>query len=80
MMSVFATMLYTFSVWQKNTKVYKLLGTPVETIGIVYNIYIFSIFGIILETIVAISTVIGYLRESSNKNEKEMEENTEFSI
>ena len=70
MMSVVATMLYTFSVWQKNTKVYKLLGIPIEAIWIVYNIYIFSIFGIILESILAISTVIGYLREKNNKKEK----------
>lgn len=63
MMSVVATMLYTFSVWQKNIKMYKLLGMPIEAIWIVYNIYIFSIFGIILESILEISTVIGYLRE-----------------
>lgn len=67
MMSVVATMLYTFSVWQKNTKVYKLLGMPIEAIWIVYNIYIFSIFGIILESILAISTVVGYLRELREK-------------
>lgn len=67
MMSVLATMLYTFSVWQKNTKVYKLLGMPIEAIWIIYNIYIFSIFGIILESILAISTVVGYLREINEK-------------
>ncbi len=67
MMSVVATVLYTFSVWQKNTKVYKLLGMPIEAIWIVYNIYIFSIFGIILESILAISTVVGYLRELREK-------------
>lgn len=68
MMSVAATMLYTFSVWQKNTRLYKLLGIPVETIGIIYNIYIFSVFGIILESILAISAVVGYLRESNEKS------------
>lgn len=67
MMSVVATMLYTFSVWQKNTKVYKLLGMPIEAIWIIYNIYIFSIFGIILESILAISTVIGCIREFKEK-------------
>ena len=63
MMSVAATMLYTFSVWQKNTKVYKLLGIPIEIIWIIYNIYIFSVFGIVLESILAVSTVVGYLRD-----------------
>lgn len=65
MMSVVATMLYTFSVWQKNTKTYKLLGIPIEAIWIIYNIYIFSIFGIILESVLAVSTIVGYLREKN---------------
>ena len=64
MMSVAATMLYTYSVWQKNTKVYKALGLPVGILWIIYNIYIFSIFGIILEVILAISSIIGYVREN----------------
>lgn len=63
MMSVIATMLYTYSVWQKNTKIYKILGIPVGIIWIVYNIYIFSVFGIILETILAVSAIIGYVKE-----------------
>jgi hypothetical protein len=67
MMSVAATMLYTFSVWQKNTKVYKLLGMPIEAIWIIYNVYIFSIFGIILESVLAVSTIVGYLREKNGK-------------
>ena len=67
MMSVAATMLYTFSVWQKNTKVYKLLGMPIEAIWIIYNVYIFSIFGIILESVLAVSTVVGYIREKNGK-------------
>ena len=70
MLPVAATMLYTYSVWQKNTKVYKLLGIPIEIIWIIYNIYIFSLFGMILEPIVAISTVVGYIREIKNKNKK----------
>lgn len=66
MMSVIATMLYTYSVWQKSSKIYKILGIPVGIIWIIYNIYIFSVFGIILETILAISAVIGYIKERRN--------------
>lgn len=70
MMSVLATMLYTYSVWQKDTKIYKILGIPVGIIWIIYNIYIFSIFGIILEVVLAISAVIGYKKEAKgNKSE-----------
>ena len=63
MLPVVATILYTYSVWQKNTRVYKLLGMPIEAIWVAYNIYIFSIFGLILESILAIATVVGYIRE-----------------
>lgn len=69
MMSVIATMLYTYSVWQKNTKVYKALGIPIGIMWIIYNIYIFSIFGIILEVILAISSIIGYIRENKIRKE-----------
>ena len=63
LMSVFATMLYTYSVWQKSTKVYKWLGSPVSIIWIIYNIYIKSIFGIILESVLMIAAIIGLIRE-----------------
>jgi hypothetical protein len=36
-------------IWQKKTSVYKVLGIPVGIIWVIYNIYIASIFGIILE-------------------------------
>ena len=63
LMSVFATMLYTFSVWQKSTRIYKILGIPVSVLWICYNIYIGSIFGIILEFILMTSAVIGFTRD-----------------
>ncbi len=67
MMSVFATMLYTYSVWQKDTKVYKILGLPVGILWIIYNIYIKSIFGIILEVVLFISAIIGLINEKKNR-------------
>lgn len=57
--SVLETVLYTFSIWQKNTNIYKYIGIPTSISCIIYHIYIKSIFGIILETIVLISEVIG---------------------
>ncbi len=73
MMSVAATMLYTYSVWQKNTKVYKILGIPVGIFWIVYNFYIFSIFGIILETILCVSAIVGYIREKKQIRKSNIE-------
>ena len=58
MMSVIATMLYTYSVWQKKTKVYKILGIIIESVWIIYNIYICSIIGAILNISLLISASI----------------------
>ena len=66
--SVIATCIYTFSVWQKNVKLYKFLGIFVETFWIIYNIYIKSIFGIILEAVVLICAITGYIKEIRKKN------------
>lgn len=67
LLSVFATMLYTYSVWQKKTTIYKILGLPIGILWIAYNIYIMSIFGIILESILTISAIYGYFKEKKNK-------------
>jgi hypothetical protein len=65
--SVFATMLYTFSVWQKKTSIYKILGIPIGILWILYNTYIMSIFGIILESVLFIYSITGYILEKRNK-------------
>lgn len=67
LLSVFATMLYTFSVCQKKTNIYKLLGIPIGILWVLYNIYIFSIFGIVLESILLICSITGYLLEIKRK-------------
>ena len=61
LLSVFATILYSYSVWQKKINIYKLLGIPVGMLWIAYNIYIISIFGIILESILLICSTTGYI-------------------
>lgn len=69
---VIATILYTFSIYQKNIKHFKLLGMIVSLCWILYNSYLISMFGIILETILLISSVIGYFRDMKDmKNIKE---------
>lgn len=67
LLSVFATALYTFSVWQKKTSIYKLLGIPIGVLWVSYNIYIMSIFGVILETILLVCSTTGYLLEIRKK-------------
>lgn len=65
---VFITILYTFSIWQKNTKIYKMLGIPIGILGIMYNFYIHSIFGIFFETLLTIFAFIGLIRDVKTKD------------
>ena len=62
--NIIATIIYTYALWQTNTKIYKLLGIIVNVLMIVYDIYIKSIFGVILISIAFISSISGYLKEN----------------
>jgi len=74
--SVFATMLYTISVWQKKTIIYKILGIPTGICWIIYNVYIFSIIGMILESILLICAITGFLLElAQSRKENKAEKN-----
>lgn len=68
LLSVFATMVYTYSVCQKDTKMYKMLGIPVGVLWVGYNIFVKSIFGVILEAILLICSITGYVLEIKGKN------------
>ena len=65
--NIIATIIYTYALWQKNTKVYKLLGIIVNGLMIIYDVYIKTFFGAILITISFISSIVGYLMEIKNK-------------
>lgn len=69
LMAVVATMTYTLSIWQKNTKVYKFLGLVVGVAGITYNIYIKSILGIVFESLLWLSALVGVIREKVRSEE-----------
>ncbi len=74
LLSVFATSVYTYSIWQKSTKVYKFCGIPVGILWIAYNAYVKSIFGVVLEAILLVASIIGYIAEvKSAKGGKEQE-------
>lgn len=68
LLSVVATLITTFALWQKNVKVYKILGLIAGILWLAYNIFIMSIMGIILELIIVLSTIVGYLKDNKNKN------------
>lgn len=74
--SIFATMLYTISVWQKNVKAYKIIGIFVSILWIVYFIFISSIFGAICEGILFITEIVGAVKYIKYQN-KELTQNNE---
>lgn len=62
-----ATIIYTYSVWQKETKYYKLLGIICGIFNVLYDIYVKSIFGVLLESILLICSISGFLIEQKSK-------------
>lgn len=63
LLSVIAALISTFALWQTNVKLYKILGMIGALFWLSYNIYIMSIMGIILETILTIFTIIGNIKD-----------------
>lgn len=61
------SMLYTFSIWQKNNKLYRFMGIPVTLIVIVDSILLKSIFGVILQGVVLIVSIAGFVSQKENK-------------
>lgn len=60
------SMLYTYSIWQKNNKLYRFMGIPVTLLVIVDSIYIKSVFGVILQTVVLICSGVGYFANNED--------------
>ena len=69
LLSVFATCLYTYSVWQKKVVVYKFCGIPVGILWVLYNLYVKSVFGVILEAILLVCSIGGYVLEKKKVTE-----------
>ena len=64
LLSVAATVIYEISIfWQGNTRVYKLLGVPVAFCWMTYNGCVGSIFGVICEAVMFVTSIVGYVRE-----------------
>jgi uncharacterized membrane protein len=59
LMSIFATTIFRYSAWQKSPWIYKLCGIPVGILWIIYNVYLGSLFGWILEGALFLFVVIG---------------------
>ena len=68
--TVASSMVYTVSVWQRNIKAYKILGVISSALSIVYFIFIKSLFGVILESILCILTLISTIIYILKEKEK----------
>ena len=64
-----ASMLYTYSIWQKNNKIYKFLGIPCYMIVIIESIVIKSILGLVLQSIALVGTIVMF-RKSQNEEKQ----------
>ena len=60
--SIVCSLTYTIAVWQRDEKIYKILGIVSSFCSIVYYAYILSIFGLILESILFVVIVVGTIR------------------
>ena len=63
--AVIASVIYTYAVWNEKSKYYKIYAIASSLAWIVYNVFIYSILGIILESIMVVCAVIGLIK---NKN------------
>ena len=73
LLPIFATLVYTYAVWQKDTHIYKQIGALVSVIWIAYNIYVQSILGVVFETMMVISAIIGLIKDKRNKLNKSVD-------
>lgn len=71
LLSVVATLVTTFALWQKDVKMYKVLGLIAGILWLAYNIFIMSIMGIILELILVICSIIGYIKDIKREKVKQ---------
>ena len=59
LLSVLATVIWIFSVWMKQVKLYKLISIPDTILWLAFNIYAKSISGIIVEIILLGNSING---------------------
>lgn len=64
------SMLYTYSIWQKNNKVYRFLGIIVTLLVMLDSIYIKSVFGAVLQLMVLITSIVGYFSHKKENSRK----------
>jgi hypothetical protein len=57
----FASLTFTISIWQKSAFMYRFLGILVGIFWIVYNLYLQSLMGFVLESILLVFVTAGFI-------------------
>ncbi len=73
--SVGASVTYTLSVWQKNIKVYKILGIFSSLFAVIYFSFIGSLFGIILECVMFVVSLVAtilYIKQQNKETNEQL--------
>jgi len=66
----FGAIIYGISICQKNRLVYRICGIPIEVSWLIYNIYVQSLFGIILEVVMLFFVTVGCVAEIKRVTKK----------
>ena len=77
LLAAVALILYTFSIYQKSERVYKWFELPVGLAWIVYNIFIKSILGVVLEVVILVFAMIILAKDIISDKKKIKENNPE---
>lgn len=64
LMPYFATAIYSIAIWNGRGVWYKIFGILSSVAWIIYNTYVHSLFGIILEAVLIVFAVIGLIKHS----------------
>lgn len=70
LLSVFATLLYTISIWQKNITIYNILGILCSLAWISYDIYVYSPLAIFCEIILLVVMIVNLILKYVKKMQK----------
>lgn len=72
------TIVYTFSLWQKSNKSFRWLALYSSACWLTYNIFVYSLFAIILEAALLTAKIIGivllYIKKGKDKRKNVIEE------
>lgn len=61
LLPVMALLIQSFAIWQKEVRLCKFLLVIVSIFYLAYNVYIFSLVGMVMETILLVISIVGYM-------------------